>query len=66
MFSHAVAKVRLPQNVNTLCSRYIKGALLIITKEKNVEGHRVCFLCIFVRENFSSELKNVTLEEVRF
>jgi hypothetical protein len=39
----------------------------IITKRINeVEGHIVCFLCIFVRENLSSEIKNIALEEVRF
>jgi len=67
MFSHRVANVRLPQNVKTLCSRYITTALSIITKrKKKVEGHIVCFLFIFVRENLSSEFKNIALEEVRF
>jgi hypothetical protein len=67
MFSHWFANVRLPQNAKTLCSRYITRALPIITKrKKKVEGQKVCFLCIFIRENLSSGIKNVSLEEVRF
>jgi hypothetical protein len=65
VFSHRVANLRLPQNVKTLCSRYITTALPILTKKKKVEGHRVCFLCNFLRENLSSGIKNVALEEGR-
>jgi hypothetical protein len=65
MFSHRVTNVRLSQNVNTWCSKYIRTALPIVPK-KEVVGHRVCFLCIFVRGNISSGIKNMALEEVRF
>jgi hypothetical protein len=60
MFSHGVINGRLSQNVKTWCSRNIRTALPIVPKKKFV-GHRVGFLCIFVRENLRSEIKNVAL-----